>query len=459
MTQLAGISAAEWDELCARFATVCESAVDPFEVASALEFEGVSDRTATAEYGLEDVFALARVLYEEIPRQPAEPEPVPDPWPHGPLRLMLHGLLYALPAVCFPAAGGLLAGPGVLPTLVVALLTGWGLSQGLAAIGYHRLGTAGRGQAQRVLRAGLVTGLATVGLVMAVTGHITGGHPAVLCFGAGEGAYMLGACVLLVTGTELWLLVALAPGVAGAAVFLLSGRPPGLEHLTWAALAATPVLACVIALSGRTGPGPVAGRLLVAAELGGAVPAFLLGVVAAGLLTFPVVAGPAGHGGVNLGALVASIPLALSMGVAEWSLLWYRRRTRYLLGVTNNPRWFRRQAHLSLLGALLQYLSGTVVLVCLAIGVAIETGLLRPRHEMMPEIAAYLVLGAAMFLVLLLQAVRVRAVPLAAAAAALGAEVALRQHGLAVQLAVPVALLFVVGSYGLACLGAAVRHA
>ncbi len=457
MTALAGIDRTELDELCSRFAEVCESAVDPLEIASALEFEGVSDRTARSDYAAEDVFVLARVLYHRVPRRPAEPEPVPDPWPVGPLRPLLHGLLYALPAVCFPAAGALLVGPGVLPALVVALLSGWGLSQGLAAIGYLRLGMAGLGQTRRVLRAGLVTGLAAVGLIMTVTGLVTGAHPTVLFFGAGEGAYMLGACVLLVTGTELWLLLALAPGALGATAFLVSGKSPGLEHLTWAALAATPVLACVIALSGRAGSR--VGRLLVATELWSALPAVLLGAIAAGLLTFPVVSGPDGHGGVNLGALVASVPLALSMGAAEWSLLWYRRRMRRLLEVTNDPGWFRMHARLSLIGALLQFLSCTVVLICLGISVGIETGLLRTQHEMMPEIVSYLVLGAAMFLVLLLQAVRVRAVPLAAAAVALGAEVALRQHGLAVEIAVPAALLVVVGSYALACLGAAVRHA
>ena len=209
-------------ELAVRFATVCESAVDPLEIASALEFEGISDRAARADYEVEDVFALARLLYTRVPRKPAKPAAEPDPWLNS--RPVLHGLLYALPAACFPAAGALLAGPGVLPALVVALLTGWGLSQGLAAVGYLRLGTSGSAASRRALRDGLVCCLALVAIIMTITMIEVHAHPTVIFFGAGEAAYMLGACVLLVTGEEYWLPAALAPGVTGAAVFLILGQ-------------------------------------------------------------------------------------------------------------------------------------------------------------------------------------------------------------------------------------------
>jgi hypothetical protein len=78
---------------------------------------------------------------------------------------------------------------------------------------------------------------------------------------------------------------------------------------------------------------------------------------------------------------------------------------------------------------------------------------------MLASIAGYLLLGAAMFLVLLLQSVRVRLVPLAAAVATLCAELTLRRHGLAVQVTADTALLATVGGYALARLGAAVLHA
>jgi hypothetical protein len=446
--------------LAEKFARVCESAVDPLEVASALEFEGYGDRAAREDYGVRDVFALANVLYRRVPRSPAEPEPTPDPWQISRLRPLLHGLLYAMPAVCFPAVGGLLAGDGVLPTLVVALFVAWGLSQGLACVGYLRLGTAGLPQARRVLRTGMIACLLVVAVAMVSMRFAVHAHAIVLMFGAGEGVYMLGACVLMVTSAEPWLLLALAPGVLGSSAFLYLGRPHGVEHLAWAvALIATPMLAAALAWWHTRTPKPRAGRMFAISELRAAVPAIAFGVVAAALLTFPVIAGPHGHGGVNPGALVSSIPLSLSMGAAEWSLLWYRRRTRRLLRRVQDIPVFRRRARAYLLAAVLQYLAGTTVLIAISAVVANESHLLTVHPSIAPEAAAYLVLGAAMFLALLLQTMRVRFVPLAVAAAGLVVEIVFRYHGTAVQLAVPAALLIIIGGYAMGVLGAAVRHA
>jgi hypothetical protein len=456
-SQVAAENGGPLELLTARFAAVCESAVDPLEVASALEFDGVTDRTARAFYDAPDVFTLARLLYARVPRRPATPVAEPEPWKAS--RLLLHGLLYALPAVCFPAAGALLVGPGVLPALVVALLSGWGLSQGLAAVGYLRLGTSGLGQARHVLRAGLACCVVAVAVIMTVTALVVHARPLVLAFGAGIGVYMLGACVLMVTGAERWLPAALAPGVTGAAMFLVLHKPAELEHQTWASLAATPLLACVFAVACTTGAGPRLGRWLNRAELLGALPAFTLGVLAAGLVSFPVVAGVSGHGGVNVGALIASVPLALSMGLAEWVLLWYRHGTRRLLGLTDDPRWFRRRAGLLMLAALARYVAGTVAVVSIAIDVAVTSAQVRVDSAMLLSATGYLLLGTAMFLVLLLQVAGVRLVPLAALAAALGAELALRGDGLVVQVAAPSALLAVVTVYAFAHMGKAVLHA
>src|SRR5580658_9516541 len=123
--------------LCEQVAAVCASAVDPLEIASALEFEGLGDQTAKRRYGYPDVFALAQDMYFRVKRQPAEPDVPADPWEdNGKLRPLLHGLLYALPGVCFPAAVGLLIGPGVEIALIVALLAAWSMGQGLAYLGY-----------------------------------------------------------------------------------------------------------------------------------------------------------------------------------------------------------------------------------------------------------------------------------------------------------------------------------
>jgi hypothetical protein len=455
-TETSGETSGPLGELAERFRGVCKSAVDPLEVASALEFDGVSDRAARAEYDVPDVFALARQLYAQVPRDPAPPATEPDPWRARPVA---HGLLYAVPAVCFPAAGTLLVGPHVLRVLVIALLSGWGLSQGLAAIGYFRLGTSGLGPARRVLRAGLGWCLAIGAIIMAATMLATHTRLPVVLFGTGELVYMLGASVLLVIGAERWLPAALAPGVTGATVFLVLGKPASLEHQTFAALAATPVLACVIAVACTSGAGPRVGRLLNPGELSGAVPAVALGVIAAGLLSFPGVAGIGGHGGGNEGALVSSVPLALSMGVAEWSLLWYRRGTRHLLTLTDDSRWFHSRANMLLLGALTQYVLGAIMLVGVALSVALMGGQVRLGPTLLLSVAGYLLLGAAMFVMMLLATLRVRLVPLAVAAAALAAELVLRHHGLPVEVTLPAILLAVVLTYALRRLGQAVLHA
>ena len=129
-------------ELCEQFASVCESAVDSLEISSALEFEGWNDQAVRRRYGIPDVFTVAEEMYRRVPRRPAEPDPLPDPWQVSKIRPALHGMLYGLPTVCFPAAAGLLTGPSVLSVLVVALLTSWASSQALAYLGYVRQGQA-----------------------------------------------------------------------------------------------------------------------------------------------------------------------------------------------------------------------------------------------------------------------------------------------------------------------------
>jgi hypothetical protein len=446
--------------LCEQFAPVCQSAVDPLEIASALEFEGLGDQAAKLRYGYRDVFALAQDMYFRVPRQPAEPEAPPDPWQGSKLRPALHGLLYGLPGVFFPAAIGLLAGPGILVTLIVALLVAWSAGQGLAYFGYTRLGrTLDANEARQVMRFALAAGLAVVAVAMGVTGHLVHATGSVMLFGAGEGVYMLGAGVLMVLGAERWLLAALAPGVLGSAVFLALGRPPNLAHATWALLAATPVLALLLAIVFTRTPGRGFVALPDTTEWVGALPAMAFGLVAAGLLTFPIAVGPHGHGGVNIGALLAALPLSLSMGAAEWSLLWYRRRTQRLLRETTQTRVFAAQARLVLLGALLQYLAVAAVLIALTVAVASAVGIVHPHLSYLPQLAAYGALGGAMFLALMLQAMGLRMYPLVASAVALAFEILNRDLGVLAQIVACTGLFVVLGIYAAVMLGQAVRHA
>jgi hypothetical protein len=466
--------------LCRQFAAVCESAVDPLEICCALEFEGWSDKAARDHCGLPDVFTLAEQMYLRVPRRPAEPDESPDPWQVATVRPALHGLLYGLPTVCFPAAAGLLAGPGVVGLLVVVSLVSWAISQSLAYLGYLRLGQADPALAARLLRAGLGTGLAAVLLALAVAGLALPVRVPAVFFAAGLGAYMLGATVLIVLGAERLLLAAVAPGVLGAAAFLLLGRPAELTDPAWAALAATPLLALALAAAratraaggrspsrgrhaaarsepaGRARTGQAGGRLVTGAELRGALPSAGFGLVAAGLFAFPVAAGLPGHA--SAGVLV-SLPLAMSMGAAEWILIWFRRRTQRLLRGTGELRVFAARARLTLLTALLLYLAVTATLTALVAVAAAGAQLAHPGLEVVPQVAAYLAVGGAMFTALLLQAFGSRVVPLACCALALAVEAVCRSGGVTAQLMTCTQLLVGLAGYAALVLGSATRHA
>jgi hypothetical protein len=107
---------------------------------------------------------------------------------------------------------------------------------------------------------------------------------------------------------------------------------------------------------------------------------------------------------------------------------------------------------------LLQYLCGTAVLIAIGVGIASAIGFAHPTRGDLPEMLAYLMLGTAMFIALLLQTMRVRAFPLFVISAGLAAELILRDKGMIVQVLTPAALLVVIGCFGVVSLGAAVRH-
>ena len=294
---------------------------------------------------------------------------------------------------------------------------------------------------------------------MVVTGRVVHTPTSALLFGAGEGVYMLGAGAAMVLGAEVWLLFALAPGVLASAAFLVLGRPPHLQHLTWAALAATPILALVIAAICTRRTGKREGKLFQADEWIGALPAVGFGVVAAGLLIFPVAAGPHGHGGINVGALLAALPLSLSMGAAEACLLWYRRSVQRLLRTSNQIRAFGTRARLILLVATAMYLAVTVALMTLTVVVAAQTGLVHPSLAYLPQLGAYLILAAAMFLSLMLLAFGSRIFPLVAGACALAFLIACRDFGVLTQVVAYTDLLLAVGGFAAIVLSRTARHA
>lgn len=454
------------EELCERFVTVCETAVDPLEIAVALEFDGWTDQALRKQYGVSDVFTLAEEMYRRVPRRPAEPPPQPGVWRTSRWRPALHGLLYGIPAVCFAAEAGLLASRDARAVIIAALLVSWTLSQGLAYLGYLQLGQGVPVQAERVLLAGLCVGIAAVLAAMAAVSLVASAKMPVLVFGAAMGCYMLAATVLLVLGAERQLLLALSPGVVGATTFLLLGQPPHLEHATWAALAVTPLLAIGLALARTIRTARIhhvsrrsAARrdeLLSLADVRAALPSALFGLVAGGLLVFPVAVAPPGHGA-SVAAVLAS-PLSLSMGAAEWILAWFRRRVQRAMRSTHKLRAFAFRSRILLAAATLHYLVATLVLTAVVVAIATVSGVLQPQWTALPQIATYLALGCSLFVSLVLNALGSRIVPVLAGAAALATEIVCHILGVNGQLGVCMALLAVIAAYAVAALGNAALH-
>ncbi len=271
-----------------------------------------------------------------------------------------------------------------------------------------------------------------------------------LVFGFGLGAYMLGATVLLVLGAERLLLVVLAPGVLGSAAFLLLGRPPTLSTRPGRRWRPRPLLAVGLATV-RAGRGPSSAARAVcgacstaAANAGGAtrpnspgqrggrsaLPGQLWGrsrAPGSGWSQpgcwFPSRGRPARPSGVNTGAVLASLPLALSMGMAEWTLIWFRRRgqrllrnTRSLPAFADGPGWRYSARSRSTCWPRRRADRHAVV------SVAAATSWCSPHWAVLPEVSAYLALGGAMFLALLLQAFGSRVFPLLACAVALASR-------------------------------------
>lgn len=414
------------DELFAEMAAVCASAVDSLEIAAMLESGGLTARVVRRRYGMPDVFALADELHQRSRCRPVEPPPEPDPWGVHPARHLLHALLYALPAACYATTATLLRAPAALGLLVASLVLSWALSQGLSYAGYVRIGRLDPGGAARLLRRGLAGSLVVLAVVVypaAISGAVS--TPA-LVTALAQGGYLLSATVLTVQGADLALLVSLVPGVAAAAAWVAAGRPERFAGYGWAPWAVCAVLATGAAVWATARPAPAADALFGVADLAACVPHLLFGLLAGSLLGLPLVLVALGLGRTSVpGAAFLTLPLTLSMGAAEWSLLRYRRRVWWLLRNSRTPAEFAPRARWAVVGAVLRYLAVAVVLTGGTAGVAVATGVVPADWLVLAGCGSYLALGGTLFVALLRQALDAGVGTLVGCAAALAVEVVL----------------------------------
>lgn len=443
-------------ELADRMSPVCTAAVDSFEVAAVLEAGGITDVAARERYSARNVFDLAAQLFRQSPRLPQPNRPAADPWQATPVNHVLRGVVFGLPALANLAVADRFTGSRAAVLLVVSVLLSWAAGQGLAYLGYVRLGQADRSAAIAVL-SGVTLAVATPAAAVVVAIGLALGVPfAVILIAVGQVAYVLAATAALVLGRERWLLAALVPGVGAGIGELVAGPAAGRSGLL--AVAAAVSMAAVAGVAGWALRG-VRPQLPSRDELVGALPNVAFGVLVGALLIFtPVVraldSDPDPRAAV--GAALA-LPLSVSMGAAELLLFRYRSATYRALAGTRTLRAFGRRASTALFRATAGYLAVLVVLLLAAMSLALLfTGEL-PRVS---SIVAAVLIGPALFVALLLMSFEIRRPVVLACLAALAVSLALVPFAPPenIQAATAAALLIALYAYALATLRRAHLH-
>ncbi|GAB6902159.1 hypothetical protein [Kineosporia succinea] len=377
---------------------LCTSAVDAAEIAAGLEASGFTDGSAR-EYGYPGVFGLAEALFRLTPRlADRRPGRLANPWAERPLRHLARGLTFALPGLVLVACLPALSSGADRVTLVLAMLLGWPASQAMAFLGYSLEGRRHPRAAAAVLLLGLCVSALVAGL-LALAAHTLGASAPVVAIAAAEIVYVTSAAVVLVLGNELIVLGALVPGVVAAAC---SRWVPGLPDPVLVAGAVSSValvLVAALAICAGARIRDLRGgfRVLTRHDLTEVV--FHLGYGLAGgvLVTLPALGGSATAAGG-----LALLPVIWSMGGAEWSVVWLRRRSFDLLNETISVPGFQRSVRrLALTGTVRYLLQLTVLTGLLVAGFRLTGGALPDRPLTVALLAGWL-LGGGLYLALTL---------------------------------------------------------
>jgi hypothetical protein len=446
------------ERLARRTEDLCAGAVDTLEIAAGLEADGINDETA-ARYGYPDVFALAEDLYARTERRPQAAAAPPNPWRAEAWRHLLRGLLFGLPGLAYATTIPAATAPGAGAVLVLSLLLSWPVSQGSAYLAYIRIGRRDWPAAARVLRRGLLSAGLLLVPVIALAGFLLDAGGAATALAVAQCVYLLAATVALVGGAELWLLAALLPGATvSTAQLLTTGDDAGAAGWTgWTiTIAATVGLAAV-----RTAtPGEPRGRVLSYRDVVAALPHALFGLLAGGLLTIATMATPLNGTPAAHATTAAVLALSLSMGVAEWILVHYRRVVYRLLLGSGSVRGFTRAARAALAAVVTGYM---LALTTLAVAIMWAAGV--PVAAATPWVAGgYICLGGAFFVGLLLQSCGRIPAALVACGVALAAEVAVVVAAdpgparLAGRFAITAALFGALSIFAFVVLGRATSH-
>ena len=363
------VSGDQVDVLVRHLQRTCPDAVDALQVAAVLESDGLTDRVVRDDYGRRDVFALAEMVFAGLPKGSA-----PEPARHRQdrqdnVRVWSHGVLYALPSAVFPAVHALLGLHGLIIGLVFATALGWVWSMGNTVLAYRLLGWGHATTAARVLRDGMLLGLA-VGAVGATVLSWRYDLPAgVVALVVTQLGFQLAASILVFLRRERTLLLVMAPAVVlGLGQIVLGATVLGnlLGHAVlpnpWAPRPAWVAAVAVVCVSVAVTTGYLATRgpdtrlrdLAVAVppvnpppprlhrELLAVLPVMGYAGLCAGYLLFA----DSRYLDSGLDVALAVTPLVLGMGAVEWQARWFgesavalTRRCRYPAEFASGVWW------------------------------------------------------------------------------------------------------------------------
>ncbi|MEU4700136.1 hypothetical protein [Nonomuraea dietziae] len=370
------------DELVEQLRPRLARAVEPLQVAAALESEGLNDKLARERYGHADVFSLAETVYARLVR--AEPAPPAEDGRDTTWRSLVHGPLYAMPAALLPAVTALVGVESLMPGLVVTTGIGWVLGSVLSRLAYGLTGLGAPASAAMTLRRGLVLGVMVAGGTALLWGPAS-----MVVLAVAQLTFQVCSGILLFHRREGLLALLMLPATVAGAGYVVVGEP--VVALVAVALGVLSIgaVACAAVLLTRHGrpERPVRGQftadLALALVYSGLTAGFLLLAEAVYVVSRPDLA-------------VAGAGLVLGMGVLEWRAHRFESAVRGVVRQVCYPVEFTAQGHRLLLRGLLCCLAA---LTCLTVAVLAMTEVSLQGVVMA---AAHVVLGGAYFVAFLL---------------------------------------------------------
>lgn len=382
------------NELGRRMNHACTTAVDPLQIAAALEADGIIDANVHDEYGLRDIFELAEQLYRRVPRR-VQAAALAAPrmnrrWPE-----ISHGLLFALPGLFYPAAVSLTRPGTATLAIVAAVVAGWAWSQVMIYVAHLLQGRQAHSDAAGWLRLSAVIGLGSACLLAAVLAWHNVDYASLQLIALGQLTYQLAAAVIIMLEREELLLAALLPGTISNLLHLLFPAQVSAPAAIAGSIISVLITAGVAAsITFRPRKLRSATPSVTRQDLLLALPYLLYGLLCALLVSFDTLRFWRSFSATGLGLTIA--PLVLSKGFLEWQLRSYRLQVAQLLSGTHTEIRFQRAAMTAFLGRLAGY-----ALLLALLSLAALPFVLSPESESRLLITALLanwLLGCAFFI-------------------------------------------------------------